>query len=114
MCARNLCPASAATYPASIKVGLQCSLTAEQHDARHVYESTYMCTVPLPDLEGVEFLPWQPPRHHLPHDDAKRVHISCLAVVMLLHHLWSTATNVEYGEGSVSKHIADGIVAMKE
>ena len=39
------------------------------------------------DLEGVKLLPWEAPRHHLPHNDAKRVHIGSLAVVMVLHYL---------------------------
>ena len=38
-------------------------------------------------LKGIEVSPGQVPSQHLPHDDAKGVHICCLTVALVSHNL---------------------------
>ena len=43
-------------------------------------------------LEGVQLLPREAPRHHLPQNDPKGINICGLAIVMLGHHLQASLT----------------------
>ena len=74
-------------------------------------KASYTKAVERADLKGVELFPWQVPSHHFPHNDPKRVHICCLAELVIFHHLYTGTHSVaatEDAKNNVKENFREG------